>query len=108
LPLVVIEYQTAILRQDFVTAESLLPSIPDSHRNRIAHFLDSQGLKKQAISVSFDSEHRFELAMQLSDLQVAYGIATELGHEHKLKTLGDAALAIWDVSFLFLCNPTFL
>ena len=43
LSLSVIEYQTAILRGDTATAESLLPSIANDQRNRIARFLEAQG-----------------------------------------------------------------
>lgn len=43
LNLSVIEYQTAILRDDMTTAESLLPQIPNDQRNKIARFLEAQG-----------------------------------------------------------------
>ena len=36
----------------------------------MAHFLEKQGFKQQALAVSSDPEHRFELAIQLSDLKV--------------------------------------
>ena len=44
LPLTLIEYQTAVLRGDLETADSILPSIPDDQRERIARFLEGQGL----------------------------------------------------------------
>ncbi len=44
LSLTVIEYQTAVLRGDLETAEELLPTVPVDQRNRIARFLESQGL----------------------------------------------------------------
>jgi coatomer subunit beta' len=43
LALTVVEYQTAILRGDMVTAEAMLPTIPSDQRNRIARFLEAQG-----------------------------------------------------------------
>ena len=97
-PLCVIEYQTAILRGDLNTARGILPSIPNDQRNRIARFLETQDLKQEAMVVTSDAEHRFELAMQLNDLAVAFEIATALDHEHKWKILGDAALGMWNVS----------
>ena len=43
-PLSLIDYQTAILQNDFARADSLLPQIPLEHRNRIAKFLESRGI----------------------------------------------------------------
>ena len=39
----VIEYQTAILRDDLDTAASLSDNVPQDQRNRVARFLESQG-----------------------------------------------------------------
>jgi len=36
-----------------------------------------QGFKSQALAVTFDPEHKFELALQLGDLKTAYQIAKE-------------------------------
>ena len=44
LALTVIEYQTAILRGDMEAAEAMLPTIPSDQRNRIARFLEAQGV----------------------------------------------------------------
>lgn len=43
----------------------------------MAHFLEKQGFKPQALAVTCDPEHKFELALQLADLKVAYTIAAE-------------------------------
>jgi len=93
LHLTVINYQTAVLRGDEEAATKILPSIPNDQRNRIAHFLDSQGLKEQALQVSLDPDHRFELAVHLGKLQVAHEIAKEAATEQKWKQLSDLALA---------------
>ena len=42
-PLVVIEYQSAVLRGDLAHASTLMPEVPQEHRNRIARFLEAQG-----------------------------------------------------------------
>jgi coatomer subunit beta' len=44
LSLSLIEYQTAILRGDVEGAAEILPSIPREQRNRIARFLETQGI----------------------------------------------------------------
>ena len=50
----------------------VLPTIPKEQRTRVAHFLEKQGFKQQALAVSSDPEHRFELAIQLSDMKVSF------------------------------------
>jgi coatomer subunit beta' len=38
----VLEYQTAVMRRDFETADTILPTIPKEQRTRVAHFLEKQ------------------------------------------------------------------
>ncbi|KAI9208226.1 coatomer WD associated region-domain-containing protein [Polychytrium aggregatum] len=103
LPLSLIEYQTAILRGDYEHAESVLPNVPADQRNRIARFLEGQNLKEQALVVSIDPEHKFDLAIQLNHLNVAYEIALEVDQEDKWKTVGDCALAAWQFKLAEEC-----
>lgn len=88
----VLEYQTAVMRQDFETADKILPSIPKEQRIRVAHFLEKQGFKRQALTVSTDPEHKFDLALQLQDTQIAYDLAVEAQTEFKWKQLAELAL----------------
>ena len=39
--------------------EQVLPTIPKEQRTRVAHFLEKQGFKQQALAVSSDPEHRY-------------------------------------------------
>lgn len=87
----VLEYQTAVMRRDFATADRVLPSIPKEHRTRVAHFLEKQGFKQQALAVSTDPEHRFELAIALEDLNIARTLAQEANNPHKWSQLGELA-----------------
>ena len=48
----VLEYQTAVMRRDFDTADRVLPTVSKEQRTRVAHFLEKQGFKKQALAVS--------------------------------------------------------
>ncbi|KAG7263738.1 hypothetical protein CRUP_016235 [Coryphaenoides rupestris] len=73
----VLEYQTAVMRRDFGMADKVLPTIPKEQRTRVAHFLEKQGFKQQALAVSTDPEHRFELALHLGELKIAYQLAVE-------------------------------
>ncbi|MEQ2165532.1 hypothetical protein GOODEAATRI_017786 [Goodea atripinnis] len=82
----VLEYETAVMRKDFSMADSVLPTIPMEQRARVAHFLEKQVslpsqhstiLKQQALAVSTDPEHKFELALQLGELRTAQELALE-------------------------------
>lgn len=42
LVLSVLEYQTAVMRKDFSTADKVLPTIPREQRIRVAYFLEEQ------------------------------------------------------------------
>ncbi|KAF7269278.1 hypothetical protein GWI33_017733 [Rhynchophorus ferrugineus] len=87
----VLEYQTAVMRSDFATADRVLPSIPKEHRTRVAHFLEKQGFKQQALAVSTDPEHKFELAIALEDLNVARTLAVESNNPQKWSQLAELA-----------------
>lgn len=38
----VLEYQTAVMRKDFSTADKVLPTIPKEQQTRVARFLEKQ------------------------------------------------------------------
>ncbi len=103
LSLSVVEYQTLVLRDDMETAAELLPSIPEDQLNKIARFLEGQGHKELALEVATDPEHKFDLALALGHLPVALDLAREANAEHKWKTVGDAALAGWDIALAAEC-----
>jgi len=87
----VLEYQTAVMRRDFETADKVLPTIPKEQRTRVAHFLEKQGFKQQALAVSNDLDHKFELAIQIGNLKVAYQLASEIDSDQKWTQLADLA-----------------
>ncbi len=97
LSLSVIEYESAILRGDISTAKSLEPSIPSDQRNRVARFLESQSMSEAALNLATDPEYRFELALSLQKLDLAFELAnsSSISSEHKWRLLGDKALAAW-------------
>lgn len=106
LSLSVIDYQTAILRGDLETAQTLLEAVPQDQRNRVARFLETQELRELALEVSTDPDHKFDLAIQLDDLETALDLvraAPEVGSEPKWKTVGDKALAAWKVDLAEEC-----
>lgn len=103
LSLTVVEYQTLVLRGDLDSAQGLLSDIPEAEMNKIARFLEGQGYKELALEVATDSEHRFELALGLNNLEVALELARTADQEHKWKTVGDAAMTAWDIRLAQEC-----
>ncbi|KAG5982993.1 hypothetical protein E4U55_000992 [Claviceps digitariae] len=103
LSLPVLEYQTLVLREDMETAAELLSTIPSDQLNKIARFLEGQGHKELALEVATDPEHKFDLALSLNQLDTALELARVADVEHKWKTVGDSALAAWDVVLAAEC-----
>ena len=103
LSLSVVEYQTLVLRGDMDAAAELLNDIPDDQKNKIARFLEGQGYKEMALDVATDPEHRFDLALALNNLPIALDIARTADVEHRWKTVGDAALAAWELALAEEC-----
>jgi len=96
-----LEYQTAVVRRDFDAANPILREIPREQHNAIAKFLYSQGFKEEALAVADDTDFKFDLAVELTKLDLAYRLlkaAGEAGGESadtqaKWKALMDMALA---------------
>ena len=103
LSLAVVEYQTLVLRGEMDAAAELLPDVPADQKAKIARFLEGQGEKELALEVATDPEHRFDLALALSRHDIALEIARETDVEHRWKTIGDSALAGWDLALAEEC-----
>lgn len=111
LALAVLNYQTAIVRKDFDAANDILPSIPSSELAATARFLESQGFKEEALEVTTDNDHKFELAIDLRNLEVAKSILDEAKNEEldsiesqsKWKRLGDLALHYGNIELAQSC-----
>ncbi|EFW99561.1 copi vesicle coat subunit [Grosmannia clavigera kw1407] len=98
-----LEYETCVLRGDMDAAAELLPTIEDSQMNKVARFLEGQGLKELALEVATDPDQKFDLALSLNRLDVALELARTADVEHKWKSVGDAALTTWDVTLASEC-----
>lgn len=98
--LAVLQYQTAVMRGDFDAANELLPVIPEAEYTKVARFLESQGFKEEALAVSQDPDHKFDLALELGQTDLAHSILLETPEEDKdstdtqakWKRLSDSAL----------------
>jgi coatomer subunit beta' len=90
----VLQYETAIVRNDLDAAAQILPSIPEEFHNSLGRFLHKMGHRELALQVSKDPEHRFDLAIELEQLEQALEIAkTSDGSEQKWRQLGQVALS---------------
>jgi coatomer subunit beta' len=101
----VLNYQTAVVRKDFDAANIILASIPRTEHAGIARFLESQGFKEEALTVSTDLDHKFELAVDLRKMNIAHEVLVELEKkgdttdtQSKWRRLGDLALSIGDIT----------
>eukprot|EP00656_Telonema_subtile_P046431 TRINITY_DN52885_c0_g1_i1.p1 TRINITY_DN52885_c0_g1~~TRINITY_DN52885_c0_g1_i1.p1 ORF type:complete len:289 (-),score=53.11 TRINITY_DN52885_c0_g1_i1:55-921(-) len=96
----VIEYKTAICREEFDVAESLLPRIPEAAREKVAQFLQSRGHLEIALEVSTDDDQRFELSIQLKRIDVALELCKKNPSSQRWKLIGDLALqfGLFDVA----------
>ncbi|KAF4676479.1 Coatomer subunit beta' [Perkinsus chesapeaki] len=114
LSLALIQYESAIVRQDFSTAEQCFPSIPKSLYNKVARFLESQGHIREALEITTDKDHKLDLALNLGDLQLAGEIVGELTAQlpagadksvnySKWKQVGDQALKQGDINLATTC-----
>jgi coatomer subunit beta' len=68
--------------------------------------IDTSGLKKLALQVSQDQDHKFDLAISVDDLKTALSIAETVPSgeaDIKWKTLGDRALALWQFDLARRC-----
>merc|ERR1719359_1542704 len=88
------------MRKDFETASKFFEQLPETLHTRVARFLENQGYPSEALQISKDDDHCFELAVQLEKLDMAADyirkIAAQAGPSMpprgKWKTLGDVAL----------------
>lgn len=98
--LAVLQYQTAVMRGDFDSANHLLTGIPEEEYTKVARFLESQGFKEEALQVTQDPDHKFDLSLELGHVDTAHQILLETPADDKdstdtqtkWKRLSDAAL----------------
>jgi coatomer subunit beta' len=88
------------MRKDFDAASKFFGQLPESLHNRVARFLENQGYPSEALAISKDDDHCFELATQLGKLDQAADFIRKIcasGNpamppRGKWKTLGDVAM----------------
>jgi len=73
-----IRYKSAVVSGDVATAETLFAEIPVSQHTKIARFLENQGYRAEALEITKDPEHKFELAVQVGKLDMADKLLHEM------------------------------
>lgn len=104
-------YHLRALEENWVDADALFEKIPESYHNKLAKFLDAEGNKQKALSITKDNDHRLKLALELDDLKLAAKVLeevkskdpTSLPLQSQWQALGDAALTSGDVELAGTC-----
>ncbi|KAK6589449.1 coatomer complex beta [Cryptosporidium xiaoi] len=74
-----IEYQSCIIRKDFETAENVYWNrIPANLHTKIAKFLEIQGYKEKALTITDDLDQKFDLAIDLGKFELCVSILHEI------------------------------
>lgn len=90
--LAVLEFKTAVVRGAVrIAIERVLPRIPTGEHNKLARFLESQGLREEALELATDPDYRCDLAVSLGRLDLATEIAREFPSDLKWRQLADLA-----------------
>ena len=108
LDLNLVRYKSAISCNDIATAESLFSLIPASRHTAVARFLEAQGYRAEALEITKDAEHKFELALSIGKLSLASQLVNEFEGSSvvsKRKMVGDKAIEIGDLA---LAESSFL
>jgi coatomer subunit beta' len=84
--LAMLQYQTAVVRGDFDAANELLPMIPEDEYLKVARFLEAQGFKEEALAVTPDNDHKFDLACELGQLELGLELMGGVDEEEKDST----------------------
>ena len=66
------------MREDYETANEILPSVPVHMRYKVAQFLQARGLLEMALEVTTEDDHRFDLSVQLRRLHLALTITRKV------------------------------
>lgn len=102
--LAVLEFKTAVVRGALgIAKEKVLPRIPIGEHNKLARFLESQGLREDALELATDPDYRCDLAVGLGQLELATQIAREHPSELKWRQLSDLATMKGDFNLAKEC-----
>jgi coatomer subunit beta' len=94
----ILDYKCAIVNEQFDKAQAIFESIDVSNHSQLAVFLEQHGLPREALQITTDPEHKFNLALTLGALDVAQQVCQQqLGNLNKWRLLGDKALTVGNI-----------
>lgn len=93
-PLSFINYQMAIFKKDYQTAEKIYPDIPVEYLERVTHFLEKFEHYEMSYNISQNPNQKFSLALKLRKLDDAWNLAMEQKSPEKLRLVADLALEL--------------
>mmetsp|Transcript_25010 Transcript_25010/g.29555 ORF Transcript_25010/g.29555 Transcript_25010/m.29555 type:complete len:1010 (+) Transcript_25010:61-3090(+) len=107
----VLQFQTAVVRGDMNDANELIKNVPESEHSTVARFLESQGLKNEALAITKDPDQKFDLALELEKLEIGASLMEQVKEQDKdttdviskWKRLGDLALSKGDLKLATKC-----
>mmetsp|Transcript_28883 Transcript_28883/g.52596 ORF Transcript_28883/g.52596 Transcript_28883/m.52596 type:complete len:898 (-) Transcript_28883:141-2834(-) len=105
-----VQYHSAVMRKDMEAAQTFFLQLPETLHNRVARFLEAQGLQEKALEITKNDEHKFELAMHLGRFHMAADILASITSQPqgmlprgKWKRLGDVAMEQGDFALAKRC-----
>ncbi len=93
-PLSFVNYQTAILKKDFINAEKILSTIPEEYFERVTNFLEKFELYELCYKICQNPNQKFSLAIKLKKLNDARMLALEQNSQEKWKLVADLAFEL--------------
>ncbi|EGR29436.1 hypothetical protein IMG5_155860 [Ichthyophthirius multifiliis] len=102
-PLIVAQYQSYAASEEIEKAQALIENIDKKYYDKLAKFLDSIEKKELAFEITTDNEHKFELAIQLGNINEANFIAQKTQNLNQMKQVGDLALFKGNINLAIQC-----
>lgn len=89
-----VNYQMAILKKDFNSAEKILSTVPAEYQERVVNFLEKFEMYDLCYKISTNPNQKFSLAIKLKKLKDARVLALDQNSQEKWKMVADLALEL--------------
>lgn len=99
----VLQYQQAVLAQDFDNAQLLVKAVPPEAHLKLAKFLEANDYKEIAYELTPDATHKLDLAVELGKLSPALDLAVAANKASCWKQVGDLALGLGSFETAEMC-----
>ncbi|EGR29953.1 hypothetical protein IMG5_145440 [Ichthyophthirius multifiliis] len=103
IPIQVAQFQCLIAKEEIERAQNLLENIEKKYYDKLAKFLDTIDKKELAFQIAIDIDHKFDLALQLGNINEANNIAQQTKNINQQKQVGDLALQKGNINLAIEC-----